>query len=65
MLHSGPDGAVAPAHICRGTGSFEATLRSLGEPLPAGEGGESGGGAPAAREESKEELPQAASVSSW
>ena len=67
VLHAGADGSVAPAHICRGRGSFEAMLRSLGEPVPAGgeagEGGEAGG---EGREEgAKEELPQAASVSSW
>ncbi|PSC69399.1 ATP-dependent CLP protease ATP-binding subunit [Micractinium conductrix] len=37
VLHATPEGNVAPAHICRGQGSFETTLRGLGEPLPPGE----------------------------
>lgn len=38
MLHATPEGALAPAAICRGAGSFRATLASLGEPLPAADG---------------------------
>lgn len=31
VLHVGPDGEPAPAIVCRGPGSFEETLRSIGE----------------------------------
>jgi len=46
VLHAGPEGSLAPAHICRGEGSFRACLERLGEPLPedASEGSEGGEG---------------------
>jgi hypothetical protein len=36
VLHADGDGAVAPARICRGPGSFASCLLSLGEPPEAG-----------------------------
>jgi hypothetical protein len=65
VLHAAPDGGVAPAHICRGAGSFEAVMRSLGEPLPGGTSGDADAEAtaPGAQGEQREELPQAATVS--
>lgn len=69
VLHGLPDGGLAPAHICRGAGSFEAQLRTIGEPLPAADGGGGGGGEGEGGEgeggpgQEREELPQAATVS--
>jgi hypothetical protein len=67
VLHAAPDGGVAPAHICRGAGSFEAVMHSLGETLPGGASGDADAeaAAPGAQGagEQREELPQAATVS--
>ena len=63
MLHATPEGGVAPAHICRGAGSFEAVLRGLGEPLPEDEAAPAPGGEAGRQAEQSPELPQAATVS--
>lgn len=61
VLHAAPEGGVAPAHICRGPGSFDAVLRSLGE-APA-DGEPVAAAQPAERAQEPEELPKAATVS--
>ena len=63
VLHASPEGGVAPAHICRGAGSFDALLRSLGEPPAEGEAAPAAPDAPAERPQEQEELPKAATVS--
>ena len=63
ILHAGPSGEPAPAIICRGAGSFEATLRDLGEPLTAEDPAESGGEEEGLAGEGGCGEPQAATVS--
>ena len=61
VLHAAGDGTPAAAHICRGAGSFEAVLASLGEPLPEPEAAAAPAAAPP--EAPQQDLPQAATVS--
>lgn len=65
VLHATPEGTLAPAVICRGAGSFHATLASLGEPLPAqeGEGGSQRDGTDRPSPAASEQELQAATVS--
>ncbi|KAL4443816.1 hypothetical protein ABPG75_011553 [Micractinium tetrahymenae] len=65
VLHASPEGQLAPAIICRGAGSFHATLASLGEPAPPqeGEGGAPQGGAERPSPAGGEQELQAATVS--